>query len=340
MPFTTMNNYNWLLNVENVEQNAMPNRDYQQAPMPELYPANIGGSWSGQHRPSQNQDILGLSAITASLQDAALLSGISNSNEAVSTMTERFQIHFTQATGNEGPQASSTRNLTNGEESSGSNSNQYRANSTSQKSASEYQRTPPRSTSSRLQQRNTATSQLQAFRSSANSKNLPKVDEVSRAQILDIVVQCGPQTPDGSTITRDHPLLTLSALQNYCDLFFSRFNVSYPLLHQATFETSQVDPLLLISIILLGATYADKASHRLAVCIHDELRAKIFQNAAFKAQPTLWMLQTILLVECFGKSRAGQTQHDMAHLFHGLLIKYVTINLFIYLCYILTYILV
>lgn len=35
------------------------------------------------------------------------------------------------------------------------------------------------------------------------------------------------------------------------------------------------------------------------------------------------MLQTILLVECFGKSRAGQKQHDMAHLFHGLLINLI-----------------
>ena len=35
------------------------------------------------------------------------------------------------------------------------------------------------------------------------------------------------------------------------------------------------------------------------------------------------MLQTILLVECFGKSRAGQKQHDMSHLFHGLLINLI-----------------
>ncbi|KAI8253031.1 Nicotinate catabolism cluster-specific transcription factor [Colletotrichum sp. SAR 10_77] len=32
---------------------------------------------------------------------------------------------------------------------------------------------------------------------------------------------------------------------------------------------------------------------------------------------------TILLVECFGKSRAGQKQHDMSHLFHGLLINLI-----------------
>ena len=59
------------------------------------------------------------------------------------------------------------------------------------------------------------------------------------------------------------------------------------------------------------------------MCIHDVLRPQIFANAGFSAKPDLWVLQTILLVECFGKSRAGQKQHDMSHLFHGLLINLI-----------------
>jgi hypothetical protein len=151
--------------------------------------------------------------------------------------------------------------------------------------------------------------------------NLPTIDQVTRRQILDLIIQAGPKTPEGTQITRDHSLLSLSAMQNCCDMFFCRFNMTYPLLHRATFEPSRTETLLLVSVLLLGATYGDKDGHRLAVCIHDVLRAQIFSNAAFRAQPELWVLQTILLVECFGKSRAGQTQHDMAHLFHGLLIK-------------------
>lgn len=53
------------------------------------------------------------------------------------------------------------------------------------------------------------------------------------------------------------------------------------------------------------------------------MRPQIFANAGFSAKPDLWVLQTILLVECFGKSRAGQKQHDMSHLFHGLLINLI-----------------
>lgn len=147
------------------------------------------------------------------------------------------------------------------------------------------------------------------------------LDETSRNRVLDLVVDARPQTPEGLPVTRDHSLLTLQSMQDYCDLFFSRFNKSYPLIHRATFEPLQVEPLLLLSILLLGATYGDKDDHRLAVCIHDIMRTQVIQHESFTATPEIWMLQVILLIECFGKSRAGQKQHDMSHLFHGMLIK-------------------
>ncbi|KAJ4288062.1 hypothetical protein N0V90_012079 [Kalmusia sp. IMI 367209] len=155
------------------------------------------------------------------------------------------------------------------------------------------------------------------------SRCLPIIDELARAQMLDLIDIIQPVAPDGSLVMRDNPLLSLSCLQTYCDLFFTRFNTAYPLVHMSTFDPSSVDTLLLTSVLLLGATYGEKDAHQLAVCIHDVLRPQIFANAGFSAKPDLWVLQTILLVECFGKSRAGQKQHDMSHLFHGLLINLI-----------------
>ncbi|KAF2133028.1 hypothetical protein P153DRAFT_178371 [Dothidotthia symphoricarpi CBS 119687] len=158
------------------------------------------------------------------------------------------------------------------------------------------------------------------------SRSLPVIDELARAQILDLIDITQPTMVDGKStlfITRDHPLLSLSCLQTYCDLYFTRFNTVYPLIHMSTFDPSEADTLLLISVLLLGATYGDKETHKLAVCVHDVLRPQIFANAGFSSKPDLWVLQTILLVECFGKSRAGQKQHDMSHLFHGLLINLI-----------------
>ena len=153
------------------------------------------------------------------------------------------------------------------------------------------------------------------------NRKLPLIDEAARQSILDLIDRGRPKVPDGLEITRDHPLLSLPVLQDYCDLYFTRFNISYPLLHQATFDPGRVDSLLLTSVILLGATYSDRESHLFAICVHDIMRVQILDSPDFTTRPPLWILQTILLVECFGKSRAGQLQHDMSHLFHGLLIK-------------------
>ncbi|KAL1857584.1 hypothetical protein Daus18300_010224 [Diaporthe australafricana] len=153
----------------------------------------------------------------------------------------------------------------------------------------------------------------------------PKIDQEVLDQLLAVIEAADPNIPDQPphSLVRDHPLLSLQSVQTWLDLFFTQFNTTYPLIHMPTFNPSTTEPLLLLSILLLGATYLDKGAHQLAVCIHDVIRPSIFAHAGFSARPELWTLQTILLVECFGKSRAGQKQHDMSHLFHGLLINLI-----------------
>lgn len=97
------------------------------------------------------------------------------------------------------------------------------------------------------------------------SRSLPIIDELARQQILDLIDITQPTAPDGSIVMRDHPLLTLTCLQTYCDLFWTRFNTTYPLMHMSTFEPSHVDTLLLMTVLLLGATYGEKDAHQLAV---------------------------------------------------------------------------
>jgi hypothetical protein len=97
------------------------------------------------------------------------------------------------------------------------------------------------------------------------SRSLPIIDELARQQILDLIDITQPIAPDGSLVMRVHPLLSLSCLQTYCDLFFTRFNSIYPLIHLSTFDPSHVDTLLLAAVLLLGATYGEKDAHQLAV---------------------------------------------------------------------------
>ncbi|KZL87603.1 c2h2 finger domain transcription factor [Colletotrichum incanum] len=152
---------------------------------------------------------------------------------------------------------------------------------------------------------------------------IPAIDADIRERLLEVIDVAKPSLPDQRFTIWEHPLLSTDSLKTYLDLFFTRFNTAYPLMHLETFDCRNTEPLLLLSILLLGATYSNKDCHQLAVCIHDVIRPSIFAHAGFSPRPELWTLQTILLVECFGKSRAGQKQHDMSHLFHGLLINLI-----------------
>jgi hypothetical protein len=323
MPFTTMNNYNWLFDVDGIEsympgsvgpslsQNQLPAVFSSRPPDPSGNDGNLNASllmeMSASNKPSHNYD----------KEVYATLSHVSSVNKEPNMQSSTLHTSILTT-----PETIGSKTSTSAGVSSSVRAGDHLHSSLTVENPSCESQTWARKEHPAIRLPYTAASDpLRTFSQTVGAKNLPIVDELTRHHILDLVIQANSKTPEGSAITRDHPLLSLSCLQNYCDLFFCRFNVTYPLLHQATFEPSQVEPLLLISLLLLGATYGDKAGHGLAVCIHDVLRAQIFQNAAFRAQPDLWILQTILLVECFGKSRAGQTQHDMSHLFHGLLIK-------------------
>lgn len=154
-------------------------------------------------------------------------------------------------------------------------------------------------------------------------QRLPRLTEEARTGILSIVIQTHPMGIDGQPMTLNSPLLTLNALQNYSDLFFTRFNVTYPLVHQPTFNPSTVDPVLLASILFMGATYSSREAHQLAVGVHDKLRIQLLGHPDFSTQPDLWVLQTMLLIDCFGKMRAGPKQRERAQLFHCVLIKLI-----------------
>lgn len=145
------------------------------------------------------------------------------------------------------------------------------------------------------------------------SSRYPLIGTEARERLLEIIDQYRPTRPNGSEINASEPLLSPASLQRYGNLFFKHFNSSYPLIHQATFDSEKVHKYLLMSILLLGATYSDNEAHLLAICIHDIMRPLIHSSKDFSTRPALWMLQTILLVECFGKSRAGEKQHDMRY---------------------------
>lgn len=149
---------------------------------------------------------------------------------------------------------------------------------------------------------------------------IPIIDLETRNKLAKCVV--GIMSPN-SLITENSEILELDQLQECINMFFTKFNITYPLIHCITFIPANVDPLFLISIVLLGASYCSKNIHQQAVQIHDCLRGALFSSQHFDPNPDLWVLQTLLLIEVFGKNRAGIKQHESSLLFHGLLINLI-----------------
>lgn len=351
MPFTTMSNYNWLFDVD-LAATAAHQQFETSAPdiLSGTFPATHVDQAAPDRRSSTHTFATGVPAEhTPTVSDHATLTADGSSMTASTTFT------YTQSNESMMPGMSiadsSTLTLPSLDQqySTFTDGQNSVASATTGLSGITHTRAPQSISvedETRAARDSLAARQAQLgidferpMSSMNRSASLPIIDEVARAEVLDVIEAARPVTPDGLYISRNHPLLSLSSLQTYCDLFFTRFNTAYPLVHQPTFDASHAETLLLVSVLLLGATYCEKDAHQMAVsrftflphsgdsrdqvCIHDVLRPQIFANAGFSAKPDLWVLQTILLVECFGKSRAGQKQHDMAHLFHGLLINLI-----------------
>lgn len=148
------------------------------------------------------------------------------------------------------------------------------------------------------------------------------LDEKSREKLIKFIIDSTKQEGVALFSPQDE-ILQPDVLQDCINKFFTKFNITYPLIHCITFKPSEANSLLLTSMILVGASYGSKKIHQAAVKIHDSLRGVLFSSGHFTPNPELWVLQALLLIEVFGKNRAGLKQYEMSHLFNGLLINLI-----------------
>lgn len=142
-----------------------------------------------------------------------------------------------------------------------------------------------------------------------------------RDEILELISDIGHVRPDGTLIDGDSKDFSLENMRTYLALFFEFFNTSYPLIYVATLDISDTDPIALLSLMLLGATYKDKDAHQLSVCLYDAIVPYILSGLLSGPVPDLSILQAFLVLECYGMYRAGPYQRENAILIHGLLLN-------------------
>jgi hypothetical protein len=121
-----------------------------------------------------------------------------------------------------------------------------------------------------------------------------------REELLDFIAEIRPVRPDGSLLDGDSADFSLENMQTYLDLFLEHFNTSYPLIHVATLDIMDADPIAVLCMMLLGATYKDKDAHQLSVCLYDAVIPYILNNLLSSPVLDLSILQAFLVLECYG----------------------------------------
>jgi len=119
------------------------------------------------------------------------------------------------------------------------------------------------------------------------------------------------------------PNLTTKVLHDCLDSFWSRIAMQLPVIHQQTFSSDDCQALLLLAMLMLGASQIVR-SHPIgtrndyrvfADLIAINLRWEIFPEA--EPPITLWVAQTLLLLEFYEKLFSSRRLHERAYIHHA-----------------------
>lgn len=119
-------------------------------------------------------------------------------------------------------------------------------------------------------------------------------------------------------------------LEQFLDLYWTCFHVQYPILHKPSFNTFTCHPILLLSMIMTGASYAKsepntifkaKNPREFADLIAEPLRLIIFSCEEFHPPSRVYIIQSLLLLECYERFASSRKLHERAFLHHGTTIQ-------------------
>lgn len=113
-------------------------------------------------------------------------------------------------------------------------------------------------------------------------------------------------------------------IYGYWEVFHPRFSI----LHKPSFDTTTCQPLLLLSMLLIGSMYCatsqlDSTRHKkcpefkLCMLIAKPLRFTLFQHEDFKSPVEVWILQSMNMLEWCEKNYLLRVMHERAHIHHG-----------------------
>ena len=127
-------------------------------------------------------------------------------------------------------------------------------------------------------------------------------------------------------LDNENHVLSLRMIQTYLGSYWSHMHPQLPILHLPTFIADQTPNLLLLAMIVLGAstlqhgggfgTEVIERAAELAIFIAWHLRWELFMDADFRPPAKLWVFQALLLLEVHEKRYSTRALHERAHIHH------------------------
>ncbi|KAK6458511.1 fungal-specific transcription factor domain-containing protein [Scheffersomyces xylosifermentans] len=123
---------------------------------------------------------------------------------------------------------------------------------------------------------------------------------------------------------------SIDRIENYLEWFWGIYHPQFPIIHKPTFSTEMAKPALLLSMIAIGASLFSRdcqdpqtklAVKRLAEEIVQPLRWHITSECEYLPTVTAWMIQSLLILECYEITCSNRRLHRRANLNHGLKIE-------------------
>ncbi|KAG7661829.1 uncharacterized protein J8A68_004655 [[Candida] subhashii] len=123
-------------------------------------------------------------------------------------------------------------------------------------------------------------------------------------------------------------------LSYYISIYWTIFHPQFMILHRPSFDTKDCDPLLVISMILIGSVYScpdiaeslgqthqKSPEFKFTLLISKPLRFAIFQHDEFKSPVQVWILQSLAMLEWIEKNFLNRRMHERGHVHHGTMVQ-------------------
>lgn len=123
------------------------------------------------------------------------------------------------------------------------------------------------------------------------------------------------------------PDFNLIQIERFLEIYWLIYHPQYPILHRPSFTNFECHPLLLLAMIMLGASLTSCTGYHESVLFHnpqklandiaEPLRWLIFSNPDCKPPAKVWVVQSLLLLETFEITSSSRALHERAYLHHG-----------------------